>query len=404
MKIIEGKSISHVKGFKAIGLNCGIKKGIKDMCLIYSEAPAVAAATFTTNIVKAAPVLLDMKHLQSKNTQALLINSGNANACTGEEGYSNAVRSAEMVSQCLGLDPKEVLIYSTGVIGVQLPMDQVIEGIKKASGCLVDNGDDFAAEAIMTTDTMKKSLFVELELGGKTVSIAGIAKGSGMIHPNMATMLSFIVTDANISKEMLQKIQKESVEKSYNLISVDGDTSTNDTATLLANGCAGNSLIDSENDDYLKLKEAIDHINVWLAKMIAKDGEGATKLIEVDLQGAKTPEDAKKCAKAVVSSSLVKAAVHGSDANWGRILCAMGYSGGNFDPGKVDVSFVSQKGKIEVFKNGVPIVFSEETALKILSEDTIIIEINLYDGSFSSKAWGCDLSAEYVAINGNYRS
>lgn len=374
------------------------------MCLIYSEAPAVAAATFTTNIVKAAPVLLDMKHLQSKNTQALLINSGNANACTGEEGYSNAVRSAEMVSQCLGLDPKEVLIYSTGVIGVQLPMDQVIEGIKKASGCLVDNGDDFAAEAIMTTDTMKKSLFVELELGGKTVSIAGIAKGSGMIHPNMATMLSFIVTDANISKEMLQKIQKESVEKSYNLISVDGDTSTNDTATLLANGCAGNSLIDSENDDYLKLKEAIDHINVWLAKMIAKDGEGATKLIEVDLQGAKTPEDAKKCAKAVVSSSLVKAAVHGSDANWGRILCAMGYSGGNFDPGKVDVSFVSQKGKIEVFKNGVPIVFSEETALKILSEDTIIIEINLYDGSFSSKAWGCDLSAEYVAINGNYRS
>lgn len=405
MKVIKGKGISHVKGFKAIGLECGIKKdNKKDLCLIYSDIPAVAAATFTTNVVKAAPVLVDMEHIKSLHTQALIINSGNANACTGDEGFENAVLMTKTVAKHLSIAPYEVLVYSTGVIGMQLPIDKIICGIEKAANSLVDNGKDYAEEAIMTTDTAPKSIFVEIELSGKQVTIAGIAKGSGMIHPNMATMLSYVITDANITKEILQELHAESVIKTYNMISVDGDTSTNDTATIIANGAAGNPVIDSKSKDYLILKQAIDFVNEELAKMIAKDGEGATKFIEVVLSGACSKEDAEKCSKSIISSSLVKTAIFGSDANWGRILCAMGYSGGKFDPLKVDLSFASPNGTIDVFKRGTPIVFDEDLAYKVLSADTIKICINLNDGNSFAKAWGCDLTYDYVKINGEYRS
>ncbi len=405
MKIIEGKSISWVKGFQAIGIASGIKSsGAKDMCLIYSERPAAAAASFTTNVVKAAPVVLDIKNIEGGSIRALIVNSGNANACTGEEGYADAVGMAGITAEQLGIAPESVLVYSTGVIGVRLPMDKVRAGIVNCSKSLVSESEDHAAEAIMTTDLSKKSIFVQMQLSGKTISIAGIAKGSGMIHPNMATMLSYVVTDANITSEMLKKIQKSSVEKSFNMISVDGDTSTNDSATLLANGFAENDLIDSENDDYYKLQESIDYINTWLAKKIAADGEGATKLVEIDLKGAYTDEAARKMAKSVISSSLVKTAMHGADANWGRILCAMGYSGACFVPDKANVSFVSSAGKLEVFRDGKPIIFDEGIARAVLSENEVSIQIVLADGNGSAKAWGCDLSAKYVEINGNYRS
>ena len=405
MKIINDKGISHVKGYQAIGLYCGIKKNKhKDLCLIYSTRPAVAAATFTTNLVKAAPVLVDMQHIQSDNIQALIINSGNANACTGEAGFENAVEMAKITGTQLGIRPYEVLVYSTGVIGVPLPMDKIKAGIIEAAKSLVSNGEDCAQEAIMTTDTYPKKIFAEVEIGGKTVSIAGIAKGSGMIHPNMATMLSYVVTDANITKEMLEKMQIASVDKTFNMISVDGDTSTNDTATIMANGAAENPIIDCENEDYMILKDAIHFVNETLAKMIVKDGEGATKLIEVIVTGARTEEDARKCAKSVISSNLVKTAIFGSDANWGRVICAMGYSGGQFEPSKVDLSFSSIEDTIQVFSKGTPLPFDEDLAYKILCTDTITMNIELNEGSSSAKAWGCDLTYEYVRINGDYRT
>lgn len=405
MKIIKDKSISHVNGFQAIGIHAGIKKNShKDLCLIYSSAPAVAAAAFTTNIVKAAPVLIDMEHIQSPTTRALVINSGNANACTGDEGFENAVTMAKTTAECLSISPLEVLVYSTGIIGVPLPIDKITKGIKKASDSLISNGQDASAEAIMTTDTFPKSICVEIELSGKKVTIAGIAKGSGMIHPNMATMLSYIVTDAHISKKMLDEIHKESVCTTYNMISVDGDTSTNDTATIMANGTANNPLIDEKNNDYTIFKEALNFVNESLAKMIAKDGEGATKLIEAVVKGAKSIDDAQKCAKSIISSSLVKTAIFGSDVNWGRVLCAMGYSGGMFDPLKVDLSFSSTNGTIKVFEHGVPLGIDEDLAIKILDTDAIMIDVELNDGIHMAKAWGCDLTYEYVKINGEYRT
>ncbi len=405
VRIIEGKGISWVKGFSAIGIKAGIKKsGSMDLCLIYSEKPAVAAATFTTNIVKAAPVLIDMQQIKQDHVRALVINSGNANACTGEEGYQNAVTMAEETASALAIKSSEVLVYSTGIIGVQLPIDIVKAGIKTCASQLVHEADDHAAEAIMTTDNIIKSIFVEVVLSEKTVSIAGMAKGSGMIHPNMATMLSYIVTDAAITKALLTEMHKTSVDGSYNMISIDGDTSTNDTATIVANGCAENPLIDSKNQDYDQLKEAIDFINVFLAKKIASDGEGATKLVEVDLKGAVSLADARLCARGIISSNLVKAAMHGSDANWGRVLCAMGYSGGGFDPAKAEVSFKSWAGEITVFSGGMPAIFDEEQACQILKQEVVTILINLYDGDFEAKAWGCDLSPEYVKFNGSYRS
>lgn len=405
MKILENKSISHVNGFQAVGLHAGIKRSNKkDLCLIYSSVPAVAAATFTTNVVKAAPVILDMEHIKSPTTRALIINSGNANACTGDEGYENAVAMAIVTAQCLGISPLEVLVYSTGIIGLQLPIDKITKGIEKASTSLINDDSDFSAEAIITTDTFSKSICVEIELSGSKVTIAGIAKGSGMIHPNMATMLSYIVTDANISKKMLNDIHKESVETTYNMISVDGDTSTNDTATIIANGTANNPLIDSKNDDYHIFKDALNFVNQELAKMIAKDGEGATKLIEAVVKGARSLDDARKCAKSVISSSLVKTAIFGSDVNWGRVLCAMGYSGGKFNPSKVDLSFSSINGDIQVFNQGIPLEIDEDLAFNILDTDSITINIHLNDGTYEARAWGCDLSYEYVRINGEYRS
>lgn len=405
MKILENKSISDVQGFKAAGIVAGLKQsGKKDLALIYSEKKAVAAATFTTNKVKAAPVLLNMEYIKNENTQAIIINSGQANACTGKNGFEDSKTIAEITAAELGLDPKEVLQASTGVIGVSIPMDIMKEGIKKICSLKSEEGGKDAAQAIMTTDTKSKEITVEIVLDGKKVLISGMAKGSGMIKPNMATMLSFVVTDANISKAMLNKAVKESVADSYNMISVDGDTSTNDTMICLANGAAENKLIDSENEEFKVFKEALDFVNKELAKKMARDGEGATKLVEVEVINAQDIESAKLCAMSVVSSNLVKAALFGSDPNWGRIVCAVGYSGGEFDPDKVDVHFRSSAGEIKVFEKGMNVHFDEKLASEILDQEKIVIHINLNQGEYSAKAWGCDLTYKYVEINGEYRT
>lgn len=405
MKILENKSISDVQGFKAAGIVAGLKQsGKKDLALIYSEKKAVAAATFTTNKVKAAPVLLNMEYIKNENTQAIIINSGQANACTGKNGFEDSKTIAEITAAELGLDPKEVLQASTGVIGVSIPMDIMKEGIKKICSLKSEEGGKDAAQAIMTTDTKSKEITVEIVLDGKKVLISGMAKGSGMIKPNMATMLSFVVTDANISKAMLNKAVKESVADSYNMISVDGDTSTNDTMICLANGAAENKLIDSENEEFKVFKEALDFVNKELAKKMARDGEGATKLVEVEVINAQDIESAKLCAMSVVSSNLVKAALFGSDPNWGRIVCAVGYSGGEFDPDKVDVHFRSSAGEIKVFEKGMNVHFDEKLASEILDQEKIMIHINLNQGEYSAKAWGCDLTYKYVEINGEYRT
>lgn len=405
MKIIEGKSISCVKGYKAAGCAVGLKKsGKKDMGLIYSEVPAVSAAVFTTNVVKAAPVLLDIEHVKNDVTRALVINSGNANACTGEQGIRDAADMAAETAAALGIAPEEVLVYSTGVIGQPMPMDVIIPGIGKCVQELASDGDE-VHRAIMTTDTKEKCIFAEIELSGRTVSICGIAKGSGMIHPNMATMLSYVVTDAAVAKDVLTAMHKKITHTTFNMVTVDGDTSTNDTATLIANGCAENPLIDrAEGEDYQKLYDAVYYVTEYLAKAIAADGEGATRLMEVDLTGAETEEQARICARSVAASSLVKAAIHGADANWGRVLCAMGYAGVPFDQMKVDVAFASASGSIDVFVKGVPQAFDEDRALEILQNDTVQIKINMNSGEHAVKAWGCDLSKEYVEINGSYRS
>lgn len=405
MKITEGKSVSCVRGIQAAGCAVGLKKsGKKDMGLIYSEVPAVCAAVFTTNVVKAAPVLLDMERVKNPVTRALVINSGNANACTGEQGMADARATADHVAKRLGIAPEEVMVFSTGVIGQPMEMDKILAGADICADALASGGDD-VHRAIMTTDTKEKCFFAETEISGIPVSICGIAKGSGMIHPNMGTMLSYVITDAAVTKAVLQKVQEEVTHTTFNMVSVDGDTSTNDTAVLMANGCAGNPVIDSaEGEAYEAFLAAVHEISELLAKAIAADGEGASRMIEVDLKGADTEETARLCARSVVSSSLVKAAVHGADANWGRVLCAMGYSGAAFDQGMVDVAFSSDEGHIDVFLQGVPVNFDEDRALKILSRDVIHIEIDMHQGDVSAKAWGCDLTKEYVAINGDYRS
>ncbi len=405
MRIIEGKSVSCVKGYRAAGCHVGLKaSGKMDMGMIVSDEPAVSAAVFTTNAVKAAPVLMDMEHVKNPVTRALVINSGNANACTGQQGIDDCAATAERTAELLGIDPKEVLVYSTGVIGQLLPMDIILSGVDKCAAALASGGDK-VHEAIMTTDTKPKCVFVETEIGGKTVSVCGIAKGSGMIHPDMATMLSYVVTDAAVTKEVLEEMQKNVTHTTFNMVTVDGDTSTNDTATVIANGCAGNPLIDSaQGEAYGILYEAVYFVTEYLARAIAADGEGATRLMEVELTGACSEEQARKCARSVAASSLVKAAVHGADANWGRVLCAMGYSGEDFDQMKVDVAFASSHGSIDVFVHGVPLDFDEDKALEILQNDEIKIKINMNCGDFAVKAWGCDLSKEYVEINGSYRS
>lgn len=405
MKILQTNFLEGVKGFKASGIAAGFKNsGKKDLAIIYSEKKAVSAGTFTTNKVKAACVLLNMENIKNQNTQAIIVNSGQANACTGEEGLENAKTITQMVAQKLQLEPKEVLQASTGVIGVHIPMDVMEEGIEKICPLISQNGGEDAARAIMTTDTKTKEITAEIILSGKKVLVSGVSKGSGMINPNMATMLSFVVTDANITKKMLNKAVKESVKDSYNMISVDGDTSTNDMFITLANGAAENELIDSENEDYKIFKETLDYVNKELSKKIARDGEGATKLIEAEVVNAKDMDSAKKCAMSVVSSNLVKAALFGSDPNWGRILCALGYSGADFDPSKVDLVFKSSVGKILVFKKGKNLEFDENKASDILKDENVILYIDLNDGEIDAKAWGCDLTYKYVKINGEYRT
>ncbi len=407
MNIIEG-NITTPKGFKAAGNFVGLKKEKKDLALILSERLSTASGCFTQNVVKAAPVLWDIERVKTNNDKikGIVINSGNANACTGTQGIKDTETTAEVFAGLANCEKENVLVCSTGVIGVNLPMDTLTKGVKNTFPLLSDTFEsgDSAAEAIITTDTFKKTVCVQIELSGKKVTIGGMAKGSGMINPNMATMLCFITTDANISKTMLDKALYKCVEDSFNMICVDGDTSTNDTVVVLANGMAENEKITEKNADYETFKNALFYVNKTLAVSCARDGEGATKLMEVTTSGVKTKADARKMANSVVSSNLFKAALFGADANWGRVLCAMGYSGAKFNPNFVTIVFRSKAGEILLMDNGTPIVFDEEKAASILKETEIYIDIKLKEGNESATAWGCDLTYDYVKINGDYRS
>ena len=408
MKIINA-GVTAPKGFKCAGLRAGVKPGKtnKDMAMIVSEVPAKIAGTFTKNIVKAAPVLWGKKIVEEQEAvRAVVINTGIANACTGEQGYENVVTEAKEVAKLLDIKPEEVVVGSTGVIGQQLPMDVIKEGIKKLVPELKADrqSEEDASWAILTTDTKPKEAAVEVEIDGKTVTIAGMCKGSGMIHPNMCTMLGFITSDVDISKELLQEALSEDIKDTYNMVSVDGDTSTNDTVLLLANGQAGNPKITEKNADYEEFKKALNYVNTTLAKKIAGDGEGATALFEVKVIGAATKAEAVTLSKSVVTSSLTKAAIYGHDANWGRILCALGYSGVQFDPEKVDLYFESKAGKIKIIENGVSTGYSEEEATKILSEEAVTAIADMKMGDASATAWGCDLTYDYIKINADYRS
>ena len=407
MKQIQG-GVTAAKGFEAAGVEAAIKyQNRKDMALIVSKAPCTVAGTFTSNVVKAAPVLWDKQIVEhSAFAQAVVVNSGIANACTGRQGLSCCEAEAKCAGELLGVPTDAVLVASTGVIGMQIPVDKITAGIKKLVAAKADTleaGSD-AAHAIMTTDTISKEIAIETEIGGKTVTLGGMCKGSGMIHPNMCTMLSFVATDANISKEMLQKALSEVVPDTYNMVSVDGDTSTNDTVLLLANGLAGNPEITEENEDYKIFKEALFEVNKTQAMHIAGDGEGATALFEVTIQGAESKEQAVTLAKSVITSSLTKAAIFGHDANWGRILCAMGYSGAKFDPENVDLYFESAAGKLQIITKGVAVDYSEEEATKILSEPKVTATADIHMGEAAATAWGCDLTYDYVKINADYRS
>ena len=407
MKQIPG-GVTAAKGFEAAGVEAGIKyKNRMDMALVYSQVPCKAAGTFTTNVVKAAPVKWDQKVVYEHGcAQAVIINAGVANACTGAEGYGYCLDTAKAAAKAFGISEESVLVASTGVIGMQLPMDKILAGVEmlsKAKGDSLEHGT-LASKAIMTTDTVNKEIAVEVELGGKTVTIGGMCKGSGMIHPNMCTMLGFVTTDVNISKELLLKALQEDVKDTYNMVSVDGDTSTNDTVLLLANGLAENQEITEENEDYKTFCEALNVVNTFLARKIAGDGEGATALFEVKVVNAASKEDAVILSKSVVTSSLTKAAIYGHDANWGRILCALGYSGVQFDPEKVDLYFESEAGKLKIIENGVSTGYSEEVATKILSEEEVTAIADMKMGEYSATAWGCDLTYDYVKINADYRS
>ena len=408
MKQISG-GVTAAKGFKAASTAAGIKykNNRKDMAMIYSEVPCKAAGTFTTNIVKAAPVKWDKEIVTSSPfAQAVVVNAGIANACTGEEGFSYCSQTAKAVSQCFSIPEESVLVASTGVIGMQLPIARITAGVK-AMSVILDGSEESgtaAAQAIMTTDTVKKEVAVQFEAGGATITIGGMCKGSGMIHPDMCTMLSFVTTDAAISKELLQEALREDIKDTYNMISVDGDTSTNDTVLLLANGMAGNKEITEKNEDYQLFIKALNFINETLAKKMAGDGEGCTALFEVKIIGAETKAQAVTLSKSVITSSLTKAAIFGHDANWGRILCAMGYSGASFDPEKVDLYFESAAGKLQIIENGVALPYSEEEATKILSEPEVTAIADIKMGNASATAWGCDLTFDYVKINADYRS
>ena len=407
IKQIEG-GVTAAKGFQAAGVEAAVKyQNRKDMALIYSTAPCRVAGTFTSNVVKAAPVLWDKRLVEeSPFVQAVVVNSGIANACTGRQGMDTCRAEAECAGKLLGIPADAVLLGSTGVIGMQLPLDRICAGVEKLAAAKSDSleaGLD-AARAIMTTDTVHKQIALEVEIGGRTVTMGGMCKGSGMIHPNMCTMLGYVTTDANISKEMLQKAVSADVVDSFNMISVDGDTSTNDTLLVLANGLADNAEITVEGADYDAFCEALHTVTTYLAKKMAGDGEGATALFETRVTGADTKENARILAKSVICSSLTKAAIFGHDANWGRILCALGYSGVQFDPENVDLYFMSESGKIHIFGAGNACDYSEEEATKILSDPEVTALVDMHMGDAEAVAWGCDLSYDYVKINADYRS
>ena len=407
MEIITG-GVTAAKGFWAAGVEAGIKyQNRKDMAMVYSKTPCRAAGVFTTNVVKAAPVLWDKEVVESEwEAQAIVVNSGIANACTGKLGYEYCRETAGAAADALEISPQSVLICSTGVIGMQLPMEKMTEGVRMLAKAIKpgeEAGTD-AAKAIMTTDTRNKQVAVKVTIGGKEVTIGGMCKGSGMIHPNMCTMLAFVTTDVNISKKLLQEALSADVQDTFNMVSVDGDTSTNDTLLVLANGQAGNHEITEKGADYDTFVEALHYVNETLAKKIAGDGEGATALFEVKVIHADNKEDAKTLAKSVITSSLTKAALFGHDANWGRILCALGYSGAIFDPEAIELYLESSAGKILIFKDGMAADYSEEEATRILSCSEVTALVDMKMGEAKATAWGCDLTYDYVKINADYRS
>ena len=403
LKQIEG-AVTAAKGFTCGGVHCGIRKNRqkRDLALIVSSVPCTAAAVYTTNLVKGAPLLVTQRHLQNGVAQAIVCNSGNANTCNAD-GVEIAEGMAALVETYAHIPAEDVVVASTGVIGQPLSLAPIAAGMPALVASLGQDAD-LASEAILTTDTVKKQIAFSFSAGGKTCRIGGIAKGSGMIHPNMATMLVFITTDVKISASMLQKAISADVKRSFNMVSVDGDTSTNDMLTVLASGLAGNAEITAEGADYDAFCEALHAVTVALCRMIAKDGEGATKLLEVRVTGAKDEENAVKIAKSVATSTLLKAAMFGADANWGRVLCAIGYAGAETDVAKIGVSFASRAGSVEVCRGGAGVDFSEEVAKSVLSADEIEILVNCADGGAEATAWGCDLTYDYVKINGDYRT
>lgn len=408
IKIDENLSITSPIGFKASGIHCGLKKSLlkKDLALIYSDVVANCCGVYTKNKVKGAPLIVTKQHLANKKAQAIIINSGNANTCNGDDGLLKSKKMTKLCSKELNIKNDDVLVASTGIIGVPLNIDAIKDKIPELVNNLsndIKSAKD-ASMAIMTTDTVEKQAGVEFEIDGKKITISAMAKGSGMIHPNMATMLSFITTDISISPELLKEALKESVNISYNRVSVDGDSSTNDMVLIMANGLALNKTITEKNEDYNLFLDALITLNIHISKKIAKDGEGATKLIECTVKNANSIKDAEALSKSVITSSLVKAAIFGSDANWGRILCALGYSNVDFDPERVDVSFASNAGEILVCQNGSSVNFDESKAKEILLQDEIKILINMKLASSEATTWGCDLTYDYVKINGDYRS
>ena len=404
MKMIEG-GVTAAQGFVAGGVHCGIRKNKSkpDLAMIYSEKLCAAAAVYTQNLVKGAPILVTKKNIENGRAQAVICNSGNANTCNAD-GVEKAERMCAIAGQVLGIHPADVVVASTGVIGQVLPIEPIESAAQALKDSLSPTGSRAAATAIMTTDTIPKEAAVEVEIGGKTVRIGGISKGSGMIHPNMATMLCFVTTDCAISPEMLQKAITASADETFNMISIDGDTSTNDTYAVLANGMAGNPEITAEGPDFDLFCDALQAVCRTLSKLMAGDGEGATKLLVCQTTGAQDRATARTVAKSVICSTLFKAAMFGADANWGRVLCAIGYSGAAVDVDRIDVSFRSAAGQVDVCKNGAGIPFSEEEASKVLKENEITILVHLHQGEASAEAYGCDLTYDYVKINGDYRT
>ncbi len=403
-QMISG-GVTAAKGFTAAGVHCGIRKNKskRDLALIYSGKPCAAAAVYTKNLVKGAPLAVTKKHLANGTAQAVICNSGNANTCNAD-GEQKAERMCELAAAALGIDPGEVIVASTGVIGQVLPIEPIEAAVPSLAAALSRDGATDAAEAIMTTDTYKKEFALEIPMGGVTVTLGGMAKGSGMIHPNMATMLGFLTTDAAVSAELLHEALLEAVEQSFNMVSVDGDTSTNDMVCILASGEAKNPVINEKNEDYAAFCRALTALCKAISRELARDGEGATKLLVCRVSGAKTLEDARGVAKSVICSSLFKAAMFGADANWGRVLCAIGYSGCDVDVSKVSVAFSSEKGSIPVCENGAGIDFDEDAAKEILLCGEILIDVGLHDGAYAAEAYGCDLTYDYVKINGDYRT